>query len=583
MSSAAAGVGVPLARELGPRGSRDPLGDGDPAGAPTGEALAVLAALPSWWERRAHACGLSGRWLDVYAAVDARPPAHELVPNVSEPLLTASPAELGSAYASSLTPAVRARHGRYYTPWALSDHLWTMTRRGLGHARGQLRPLTGLVRDPACGAGVLLLPPLREHLHSTVRSDARVALAGLPNLIEGVDADPAAVWLANVVLAAELLPVLAMVSDARRRPLPALARIGDGLEPSARPARAVVMNPPYGRVRLSAEDRLRFSSVLYGHANLYSLFVAAGLEQLDHDGVLGALVPTSFIAGRYFSNLRAELGRVAPMRETSFVEQRDGVFAGVLQETCLAVFTRKRSRRTAITSINGSVAEVAKVPSPRGPAPWVLPRRSDDAHIAAAAAGMTRSLGEAGWRCSTGPLVWNRRKTDLHAEGSPDRVPVIWAADLDGGTLHRDRQRASLRFLQLRGDQDRRINVLSAPALLLQRTTAPEQKRRIVCAELSAADLRDWGGRVVVENHVNVLRPRDPAVTPLLTQKALAAVLGTRCIDRLVRCLSGSVALSAYELEALPLPDDEVLRRWEGLRGLELERAVAAAYGGASR
>ena len=34
----------------------------------------------------------------------------------------------------------------------------------------------------------------------------------------------------------------------------------------------VVGNPPYGRVRLSAEQRERFARSLYGHANLYGLF-----------------------------------------------------------------------------------------------------------------------------------------------------------------------------------------------------------------------------------------------------------------------------------------------------------------------
>ncbi len=45
-----------------------------------------------------------------------------------------------------------------------------------------------------------------------------------------------------------------------------------------------------------------------------------------------------------------------------------------------------------------------------------------------------------------------------------------------------------------------------------------------------------------------------------------------------MRCISGSVAVSAYELESLPLPDATILRAWEDLRGDELERAVAMTY-----
>lgn len=493
MTASAATSESTFARALGPRGSREPVGDPDPEGVLTPDALSVLATLPAWWERRAHAYGLAGRWLDLRSAIDAAFPE---TPNSSAPrsdLVASNPEALGAAYVAALTPATRARHGRHYTPPELSEHLWTMTRRALGHARGKLRPLPGLVRDPACGGGVLLLPPLREHLNSIVRSDARVTLAGLPSFIEGVDADPAAVALANVVLAAEALPLLASMPEARRRPIPGMARVGDGLELPTRRARAVVMNPPYGRVRLADADRARFAEVLYGHANLYALFMAAGLEQLDHAGVLGALVPTSFTAGRYFTNLRAELARVAPLRDTAFVADRDGVFAGVLQETCLAIFAKTRSRRTSIASVNGHVSDVAKVPTPRGAGPWMLPRRSDDAHVAAAAMKMRQTLGTVGWRCSTGPLVWNRRKDDLGAERGGQRMPVIWAADLDGGRLHRDPCRDHLRFLTLHGDRDRSTNVLSSPALLVQRTTAPEQTRRIACAELTDTILEAWG------------------------------------------------------------------------------------------
>ena len=449
-----------------------------------------------------------------------------------------------------------------------------MTRLALGQRRPGI-PLPGLMRDPACGGGALLLPPLRQHLSALAEADPRVTIAGLPRIIEGVDADPSAVWIANVVLAAELLPYIARLRDARRPRLPMLASVGDGLALPDRTARAVVMNPPYGRVRLDDAERERWSPYLYGHANLYALFLAAGLEALDDDGVLAALVPTSFLAGRYFASLRSELARQAPLRDMTFVEERGGVFAGVLQETCLAAFTRRRPRRTAIASANGKIAEVAKVASPRGDRPWVLPRRADDAHVAAAAATMPLTLASAGWQVSTGPLVWNRRRVDLGPDRRTGSARVIWAADLDGGRLHRDPVRDGLRWLALRAS-DATVMLLEQPAVLVQRTTAPEQQRRVVCVELSLKALQEWGEAVVVENHVNVIRPREP--TPLLSNAALTAVLSTNTIDRLTRCISGSVALSAYELESLPLPDAETLATWEPLRGDALERAVAASY-----
>lgn len=531
----------------------------------------MLSAVPDWWAGRARAAGLSGRWLDVGWAVDSELP--DSLADSTDVQLDGNSEDIGLTYVSALDPEDRAQHGRHYTPKPLAAELWAMAKRAMGWKRPQ--PLAGLVRDPACGAGALLLPVLREHLGAAARVDAQLALAALPNFIAGVDNDEGAVWLANVLLASEMLPVLARTEHARRRPLPALVSLGDGLAERDTKALVTIMNPPYGRVRLGEEERARFADSLYGHANLYGLFIAAGLDALTDDGVLAALVPTSFLAGRYFENLRRTMVKRAPLREIEFMADRNGSFGGVLQETCLATFARKRARRVAISNINGHVAEVANVASPRAITPWLLPRHSDDASVAAAAIGMPNTLGSVGWRVSTGPLVWNRRKGDLSPERAVDRAVVLWAADIDGGEVHRDPARDSVRYLALSGN-DERVMVLDEPAVLVQRTTAPEQSRRLVAAHLTADILAKWGGRVVVENHVNVVRPT--ALAPAVPADTVARLMATDTVDRVLRCLSGSVAVSAYELEALPLPDLAVLAQWTELPGEEFDHAVARAY-----
>lgn len=565
------------ARELGPRGSRREIASADPAAELTPTATAVIAAIPAWWSARAARYGLTGKWVDVAQAIDSLPPAPiPHLPPLEEKWGPMTAEEVGQAYVSALSPATRARHGRHYTPWHLADQLWRMTRTALGHGRAP-QPLGGLVRDPACGAGALLLPALREHLHGSRDVDPRMVLAGLPSLIEGVDTDPAAVWVANVVMAAELMPLLAKVPQANRRPIPALARTGDGLATPSSPASAIVMNPPYGRVRLSEADRERFSDVLYGHANLYGIFMAAADDQLDPAGVMGALVPTSFTSGRYFAPLRGRLSSRLRLQSVTFVEERSGVFTSVLQETCLAVFGRRRTRRTTVASLGFSRTEIATVDTPLGAKPWLIPRRSDLAAIAVSARSMPLTIRDAGWRASTGPLVWNRRKEDLAPDGG---VPIVWASDLVSGVVKPTELRQNLRTIRLHSQSDQRVLALAEPAILVQRTTAPEQQRRLVSANLDEPTLKAWGGRVVIENHVNVLRP---AGRPMISQRLLADLLATKTMDAVARCISGSVALSAFELESLPLPDTDTLARWEKLNGHDLERAVADHYRGSVR
>ena len=68
---------------------------------------------------------------------------------------------------------------------------------------------------------------------------------------------------------------------------------------------------------------------------------------------------------------------------------------------------------------------------------------------------------------------------------------------------------------------------------------------------------------MTVENHLNMLVPltKSPAVAPA----TLAAFLNSTAADNAFRCINGSVAVSAFELEAMPLP------------GLERMRAVSDA------
>jgi adenine-specific DNA-methyltransferase len=539
-----------------------------------GSKEAALAALRPWWAQRVERSGLGDEWLDVESAVDAVAP--EPLPRMdSNAALPYDAHALGLSYVEALPAGERSEHGRHYTPSQLAQQLWAMAREALGYGVDTQR-LHGLVRDPAVGAGALLVPVLREHLKASRDTDPAFVLASLPQFIEGIDTDPWAVYVANVILAAEMLPTLARVAPSRRHPLPALARVGNSLEEDLSPALVWIMNPPYGRQRISAAQRARFADSLFGHANLYGMFMATAIRGVTGEGVVAALVPTSFFSGLYFHRLREQLSERAPLRSLSFVHNRAGVFGGVLQETCLAVFTPRRVQRAEISRVRVERTPVAKVPSPRTSKPWLLPRESADAALAAAAAVMPLTLGASGWRASTGPLVWNRRRADLHSRPSVRRAYVLWAADIDGGKLHRDRGRDSHRYLALRDATDAAVNTLSQPAVLVQRTTAPEQTRRIVAVQLTEDHLSALGGRVVVENHLNVLRPT--VDRPLVSLEALGRVLATATFDRLMRCISGSVAVSAYELEALPLPSIEVLASWETLQGDELETAVAAAY-----
>jgi adenine-specific DNA-methyltransferase len=121
---------------------------------------------------------------------------------------------------------------------------------------------------------------------------------------------------------------------------------------------------------------------------------------------------------------------------------------------------------------------------------------------------------------------------------------------------------------------------IDMPCVLLQRTTAKEQSRRLIAAVLPQEQIAQYGG-VVIENHLNMIRPLNGS--PRVSPAAVAAVLNSEICDLAFRCISGSVAVSAFELEALPLPSASEMTSIESLLALgakpeAIERCLRELY-----
>ena len=70
---------------------------------------------------------------------------------------------------------------------------------------------------------------------------------------------------------------------------------------------------------------------------------------------------------------------------------------------------------------------------------------------------------------------------------------------------------------------------------------------------------------------------------PAVSLRVIAALLNSEVVDTAFRCISGSVAVSATELGALPLPPPEVARRVEelmetGVTGETLQSYIRDLY-----
>lgn len=476
---------------------------------------------------------------------------------------------LTSLYAALLPEHHRGSLGAFYTPPALAGRLLDQAEEaGLDWA-------TARVLDPAAGGGAFLVHAatrMRERLHNC---EPRLALAQVQNRLHGLEIDPHAAGLAQLAL--EI--VLADIAAAADLPAPVLVRVADTLEEPATPTfDLVVGNPPYGRVALTEEQRRRYARSLYGHANLYGVFTDIALRWAKPGALIAYLTPTSFLAGQYYSALRGLLAEEAPPVAIDFVHARRGVFEDVLQETLLAVYRKGdkpgraqihylhvASELEAVVTRNGTVG----LPKP-ATAPWLAPRDPEHSRLIANVEAMPDRLRSWGYSVSTGPLVWNRFKDQLRQRVSGKGVhPLVWAEAVtsDGRFVFRaEKKNHAPGFKLERGDD---WLLVEDACVLVQRTTSKEQARRLIAAEMPAAFVKKHGG-VVVENHLNMVRANGAAKVP---PAVVAALLNSDVLDQVFRCMSGSVAVSAFELEALPLPSPDALA---GLTRLVGQGASAA-------
>jgi adenine-specific DNA-methyltransferase len=484
-------------------------------------------------------------------------------------------AALGLLYTQALPQAHRAEHGVYYTPPPLVRRLLDKAERA-GHDWRAGRAI-----DPSCGGGAFLVEAATRILAALERVEPSIALAALASRLRGWDVDPFAVWLANLAVEAVALPLVAAAG--RRLGLVAEQRDALGsIEDAAGQFDLVMGNPPFGKVKDTPPLRARFARSLHGHPNLYGLFtdVAVHLARPD-GGIVAYLTPASFLAGHYFKALRRLLHEHAPPVTLDLVESRKGVFTDVLQEVVLSTFRRdRRADRAECAIVSAEPTGLRVEPTgtlilPRDPeAPWTLPRSVDDVAFVEHMRRMPARLADWGYGVSTGPLVWNRHKPRLHHAPGKQRIPVVWAEAVtrDGRFVLRATKTNHAPWYEPSGPRD--PNIVTRPCVLVQRTTAKEQHRRLIAAEMPAELLTRYG-RVTVENHLNMVVPF--MARPPVPLRALAAFFATATADRVLRCINASVAVSASELEAMPLPAASDLLA--ALAAADPEAAVARLYG----
>lgn len=492
---------------------------------------------------------------------------------------------LGNLYTMLLPKEYRADNGVFYTPPTLAERLLDiLAAEGADWAKAD-------ILDPACGGGAFLVTVANRMLgdYRIKELPADDKLVHIEQHLAGIEIDKFAGLITQVLLDIIIYPE-AVAAGRRLKPI---IKIQDTIQYALDEERkfdVIVGNPPFGRVKLDENTRKIYARSLYGHANLYGLFIDASLRMKKDEGLVGFVTPTSFLGGKYFTNLRNFLSQTAPPLTIDFVSVRTGVFDQVLQETCLVTFGQNATRSVTTSKINiekntYNVERIGNFKVKIGIEPWIIAREPSEADIVNKVKTSKATLSDYGYKVSTGQLVWNRLKEQITEKPADESKPIIWAEAIttNGNFNFKYQYRNKLKYINVKEKQD--FLICNKPVVLIQRTTAKEQSRRLLSCVLPQKFIDQWGG-VVVENHVNIVHPI--VECPKISLEALTLILNSQAVDRVFRCLSGSVAVSATELHALPLPPINKVKEIENLlidncdrkKIAEItERIVTRAYG----
>jgi len=495
---------------------------------------------------------------------------------------------LATAYAILVGDKVRTERALYFTPPRLADRV---IDKLVEHGASLM---TQHWHDPACGGAAFLVPIAQ-------RMAAALAAAGLSpsqqldhieHHLSGNDLDSVLLEISREFLRMALSEILATAGG----DLSLRLFKGDGLTSSAIEALqpdVLACNPPYRKLKAIEVDRYRkaHGDVVEGQPNIYGLFVNRTLQLAKQGGLVGLLTPTSFLSGRSFSKLRTKLLAHGDTLHVDMLSDRNAMFIDVEQETAITVLrTRARSKivdsktRVSVLKLDSEFEDVGEFLLPNSGRPWPIPRSASDADLLRSAESAGFTLSDYGYVARVGHLVAYRDERRRFAHKPVPKagrlvIPLVWATDIapDGRFDHgrvcrysRDR-----RFVQIGSLTDH--GVVTKPAVLMQRLTSSDQKRRLVAAAVPEAWVAQFGG-YVCENHVIVL---EQVSTDAIPPEKLAAILNTQPVDRVFRAISGASNVAVSELDELLLPDPVQIQRLK-TRTANLDEAVRAAYRAAS-
>lgn len=322
----------------------------------------------------------------------------------------------------------------------------------------------------------------------------------------------------------------------------------------------IITNPPYKKLVGSGKILHKFSKIIYGHPNMYLIFLLWALQRIGNNGHIIFLIPQTLRSGLYNHEFRKYLENGYGLEMLYLFDQKSSIFSEVEQkvmilkirkEHCtkpisIRFYERYDGDKPTNTLDMPYSAISCKTPSTNY---WQIPRNKISFSIIKKIKEKSVSVGSLkSLSVSTGNYVWNQHKVELRRKNKNGLFPLIYANSVN---------RYFIRFPSMdrnggKMEYSKRLNLqpLSKPAILVKRTTTTDANGKIRASLLGQKFLKTYS-TPYLENHVlyvQILRPEFKKY-----YKALTCYFNSTLLNYYFNTIAATNHLSTYELNSLPM------------------------------
>lgn len=322
----------------------------------------------------------------------------------------------------------------------------------------------------------------------------------------------------------------------------------------------IIGNPPYKKISKDAPEALAMPKVCHGAPNLYFLFAAMGIFNLNENGQMVYITPRSWTSGAYFESFRKYLISNSSLERIHLFESRTDVFdkESVLQETMIFKLKKqqKYSSKVAISTTKGN-SDFSKIHHFEAPYDTVvspqtnyvyLPANKENLKVLKTIGSFENTLPSLGMKMKTGLVVDFRVPELLESEKSENNVPLFYSRHIKEGKVSFP---AGIEH-EFVSNEKQSLLQKNRNYLFVKRFTSKEEKRRL---QSGIYLKRKFPGYqfISTQNKINFIDGEEELSE--CTVYGLYVLFNSTLYDSYYRILNGSTQVNSTEVNSMPVPN----------------------------